>query len=253
MKKKFDILITVIMAIAFVVGLVLVVYISGNPVTRIKIRLNCDKYVEENYPQLKEQLKRKIPISYSRLSPEDRRWGVFYSDPEDNLVYFSLSYNEEGRLTYDGCAEEYLKGANIVNFYNVEYSEKVNRLARGTDFVTDFTFSPPADKMLSAALLPPGSGNPDAPVLPPDGEYTADELAATYGMLSLSCLNDEYTEENALARLEQLRAFMLENNIPAANVNLFMQDYSLRPVSITARRLAGDSWQEQISRIFENP
>ena len=204
----------VIIAVAVIICGYLYVDMNGNPLDASKIDKLADSYMQENYPDIWQNVYKsanayfvKSDISYWDEESQqniiiDGSWQVYYTDNNDEWSYMYLVYDRDCNLIYDGVADRYLKGAMIVEKLEQEYDTLIknvfdeiynNGMPTHTTSETSLLEQSGAQSWFKSeesirnewgqgygtSHISPYTG----PVLDINKEYTMEELASEYGVV----------------------------------------------------------------------
>ncbi|MBE6865489.1 MAG: hypothetical protein E7492_00820 [Ruminococcaceae bacterium] len=247
-----------IIVIAFIAGGYLYVDFNGNPLDAIKLNKHSDLYMQENYPDIWQNVHRsqnayfiKSDISYwdnnkQQYIPVDGTWQVYYEDNNDYFSYMYLVYDRNCNLIYDSCSDRYLKGAMIYakleqeyenyikNIFNEEYRDGVPMHSISAETLAGESHAEAVFMYHNTHIshIEPYSG----PVLDITREYTMEELAADYGEIYFRFMDDIYympgngtspdaskynnVVDNLYSRCLETRDIVEKYNIPFNNISI---------------------------------
>lgn len=239
----------VLIAISLIVAGYLYVDFNGNPFDASKLNKQSDAYMQENYPEIWENVHRstnayfvKAPITqwdknYENYIEYDGTWQVYYTDDNDPSVYMYLVYDRDCNLIYDSCSEKYLKGAMIFeklvheyniflsNIYTEEYNNGVPQNTISMSNIIDGNFISGTFEYYNSSHIAPYEG----PVLDINRHYAMEELAKEYGMVYFR-YNDgisqmggaEYSEavDNIYKHCLEARDIVKKYNIPFNKISI---------------------------------
>ena len=212
-NPKTILIITIIVTVVILSGLY--IYRNGNPFTAKKIEKLTDVYIQQTYPQIRNNfgsadgpfhLEGKYPIPIWNEENQqyqffDSCWVTYYYEKNTldfyNYIYFV--YDNELNLIYDSCGDRYMTGGNIyqrlsekynvhiMQIFDKEYNSEdspysllnngVSNYARG---LFENSFSDPAFPAVENSAL---TQYYRGPILDINKEYTMEELASEYGKL----------------------------------------------------------------------
>ena len=223
------------------------VYFKGNPLIGMKLDKETDRYLQENYPEVWQEIERTtdayfiknfnfLPDSVMNYKNNDYKslytdggWWIYYSNKETPYMRFTMVYNRDGNLVYDGCKDRYLTGGAIYTHFSDIYR---NYIVDIYDEVYNNGL-PKSGITLSAVL---GDDSAEAwfidspnkmdcedyigPVLDIAQEYTMEELAEQYGEIVFTYRNDEKTIDQLYKRRLEVAAVLKEYDVPYKKVRI---------------------------------
>lgn len=236
----------------------LYVDMNGNPFDASKINKQADTYMQENYPDIWQNVYKstkayfvKADISYwdeeSRQNiTADGTWQVYYTDNDNSWSYIYLVYDRDCNLIYDSCEDRYLKGATIVEKLEQEYETFVK-----TVFNDVYHYGIPRRSVSASTLRNESHADAwfyysntygshitpyEGPVLDINKQYTMEELAAQYGEVFFRFMDDitynmnqepeavkesyETAVDNLYKRCMEVRDIVKEYSIPFENISI---------------------------------
>ncbi len=242
-NKKY--LFAVIAVIVFLIGK----EIYTNPTLRqARAEKGADKYLAANYRSIYRQVEpgaESSPVNYYVVQPETtgkwiEGWWMYYVNPDDKFMYFSIVTDNNGKVYFDGCGEHYLKGGTIYDWYEYEYGKTILavmkegfgvenmeyddirkenmdgsvRFIAGFDVPVNQNLRRPYDPMLELA----GYTGHDGPVLDVTKEYAPWELFSEYGRIFIAFTDDKGGYENGAEeryeRYLQVKEWVEKYDIP---------------------------------------
>lgn len=151
MNKKFRILAGIggIILIGFL--LVITMAFTGNPISKILANRRADKYIQENYPDL------KLKKEDSFYNFKDGNYVVKFSNEESRDIHFNIETDYLGRLRYDGYKEDVLSKWNTRMRLDEEYGKYVELIIRNNldydfDMIMAGTFGDEEDEEYTSEL-----------------------------------------------------------------------------------------------------
>lgn len=104
--------------------LVLTIAFTGNPISRLLATRAGDRYIRENYPDL------KLEREKSYYNFKDGNYGVKYIDRKSKDIHFTIGTDYLGRITRDGYKEDVLSLWNTRLRLEDEYSHYVEKIIK---------------------------------------------------------------------------------------------------------------------------
>lgn len=189
-------------AIVIVAGY-MYVDMNGNPFDAPKLNKQSDVYMQENYPDVWENVYRSADAYFvnsdivqwdencENYTIHNGTWQVYYTDKDDELAYMYLVYDRDCNLIYDSCGDRYLKGATIyekleqeyrnyvANVFNEVYNYGIpNRTISMQNILeSDYATGTFENSTTTISHISEYTG----PVLDINKSYTMEELAKEYG------------------------------------------------------------------------
>ncbi len=247
-----------IIVIAFIAAGYLYIDFNGNPLDAIKLNKQSDSYMQENYPDIWQNVHRsqnayfvKADINYwddntQQYIPVDGTWQVYYEDNNDHFSYMYLVYDRDCNLIYDSCSDRYLKGATIYAKLEQEYENYIKNI-----FNEEYRNGVPMHSISAETLASESQAEavfmyhnthishiePYArPVLDINKEYSMEELAKDYGNVyfrfndgitynmnqDAEAVKKSYTiaVDNLYKRCLEVRDIVKKYNIPFKDISI---------------------------------
>lgn len=196
-------LLPVAVAVSLLLAGILYIDMNGNPFDAIKINKMADAYMQEQYPDIWQNVYKsqkayfvKSDISYfdsetQQYVPVDGTWQVYYTVNDNHFDYMYLAYDRDCNLIYDSCGDRYLKGATIyekleqeyrnyiANVFNEVYNYGIpNRTISIQNILeSDYATGTFENSTTTISHISEYTG----PVLDVNKNYTMEELAKEYG------------------------------------------------------------------------
>ncbi len=204
-NRKTNVTILFMFAAMIVVFALWYVYEKGNPLDANKLNKESDLYLQQTYPDLRDDFERttdayfvRADISYldkttQTYIPIDGSWQVYYSRKGKPETYIYFVYDRDKNMIYDSCGDRYLKGgliyerleqeysSYIKNIFNEEYNNGIPRNSISLDTIINESHADAVFMYHSSHIshIEPYTG----PVLDITQEYTMEELAKEYGQV----------------------------------------------------------------------
>lgn len=204
-NRKTNVTILFMFAAMIVVFALWYFYEKGNPLDANKLNKESDLYLQQTYPDLRDDFERttdayfvRADISYldkttQTYIPIDGSWQVYYSRKGKPETYIYFVYDRDKNMIYDSCGDRYLKGGLIYerleqeysnyikNIFNEEYNNGIPRNSISLDTVINESHADAVFMYHSSHIshIEPYTG----PVLDITQEYTMEELAKEYGQV----------------------------------------------------------------------
>ena len=219
MKNKLSkILPAVVLMAIVVVGAGMYVRSNGNPFIKVSMNKEAKNYVRQNYPEIADKVQLSPQGVYVGHYNDIPVFLAYFSNPDDELMYFHLMYDKDGNFIYDGYSDHYMKGGTIYYYHSATYGGIVSvsleavlnsNSGHGTFLDSD------TDMYEGYKSL----------VLEVGKEYDTMELAAEYGRISFYFTEDEeHTKENLYNRLMQSRELLKDSDV---KFSLFSASYRM--------------------------
>lgn len=125
MSKKIRILAGLGGLVLLILLLIVTMAFTGNPISKLLANRTADKYIEDNYPDL------KLTKEDSFYNFKDGNYLVKYLDEESLDIHFNIETDYLGRLRYDGYQEDVLSKWNTRMRLDEEYGNYVESIVRG--------------------------------------------------------------------------------------------------------------------------
>lgn len=124
MNKTVRILAGVGAVVLIILLLIVTMSFTGNPISKVLATRTADKYVDENYPDL------KLRREETYYDFKNGNYGVKYVDPNSKDIHFTIRTDYLGRLSHDGYEEEVLSKWNTRLRLEDEYNDYVEKIVR---------------------------------------------------------------------------------------------------------------------------
>lgn len=261
-------LIHILVAIPFILVIMfLLMFLYGNPISRYKVKIKCENYLQENYPEL-NNIELEHSYSYSSntigtISLENMEHIFNFYCNDKPLLYFNIKYNYHGDLIYDGYKNSYLKGETVYNYYSDKYSSYFSEIYKSKHKDDTNTFGLTTKSMFegnnsSASFISIYEDSVyNGPKLDMNKEYDMLELADEYGILFFKFANEE---ENSVEDLYQKRCIVKENlsefDIPFKYITItydFIESGKLEGVyEMTKEQFLADDMKDSFFAMYES-
>ncbi|NMA51297.1 MAG: hypothetical protein GX951_05595 [Mollicutes bacterium] len=119
MKKVVKYIVITILVLGAIYGLFILSLMVGNPITRIKIKIAANKYIETNYKD------KDYFIDKGYYNFKDENYYVVIKSKSSKDTYFDLIYNSKVKFIEDTYKKDVLSGSNTANRIDMKYKEIV--------------------------------------------------------------------------------------------------------------------------------
>lgn len=211
------------LALALLAGVVYVTnLLTGYPVSYFVVKHSLSTYMEENYSDT------DFAAANPRHAFKLGRFVVDVSSPSSPDSHFTLEFDADGSLLYDGYETKVASGWNTAMRLSNQYYKLCRTVMESAAFPFEVECEGSMEEAISggkAQREEPGTypEHWDIQQLQLDQDCEISQLSGTYGTVILTVATDEVSLDAAETSLLELRRIMEQANLPFCSVELWLQ------------------------------
>ena len=202
--KKIGKVIAISVAIVLIIGLLILTNaFVGNPISKIMVTNNAQKYIEATYPNTDYEVERVV------FNFKTGGYTAYIQSLSSQDTYFDVDYSIRGKIKYDNFSTRVSDGFNTWQRINSEYREVTDEIIEQLPYETDIEYG--EIQTLEKGNSPLKFGV-DMASLELDKLYDTNELGRQYGKITLYVNTEEVTPEKAAEVLQEVKKQFDEHN-----------------------------------------
>lgn len=191
-------------AIVLIIGLLILTNaFVGNPISKIMVTNNAQKYIEATYPNTDYEVERVV------FNFKTGGYTAYIQSLSSQDTYFDVDYSIRGKIKYDNFSTRVSDGFNTWQRINSEYREVTDEIIEQLPYETDIEYG--EIQTLEKGNSPLKFGV-DMASLELDKLYDTNELGRQYGKITLYVNTEEVTPEKAAEVLQEVKKQFDEHN-----------------------------------------
>lgn len=216
MRKLIKIGSIIFLITSFIFLLFLTNAFIGNPISKLIVKYQANKYIEKKYPNTDYYLE---SVFYSF---KDSRYHAQIESKNSIDTYFNVSFNSFGKMHYDNYETLVTGKHNTFNRIDSAYREKINEVIENMPYKSNIGYGTLVSKDREVNELINIGLDVDKLIL--DKKYDIKELGIKHGNIVFYAYTEEVSEEKLKEILFKFKKDCEKNDITFNTISLSLQD-----------------------------